>query len=121
MHPFAIFPTLLSFQILAPFLLRICAGLFVVYLGYKLYKKSYNFAAGIYAICGALVVLGLYTQIVAIISIAMVKFDFYLDYWIERKLKPISYETWILYTVFIIIFLSLIVTGPGFLAFDLPL
>ena len=121
MHPFAFFPELLNFQIVAPFLLRITVGLFLIYLGYKRYKKPYNFSAVLYVIVGAFLVLGWYTQISAIVAILVLKLDFYLDFWINKSSKPISEETWALYTIAIVVLLSLLLTGPGFLAMDLPL
>ncbi len=65
--------------------------------------------------------LGLYTQITALAAIAILKLDFYWDYWTNRKTVPIPENQKILFGVFIVILISLLLTGPGFLAFDLPL
>ena len=121
MHPFAIFPELLTFQIVSPFLLRISVGLFIVYLGWRRSKKPYNFTAIFYVASGVLLVLGLYTQITALAAIVILKLDFYWDYWTNRKTVPIPENQKILFGVFIVILISLLLTGPGFLAFDLPL
>ncbi len=121
MHPFAVFGELLNFQILAPFLLRITIGLFIVYLGSKRYKKDYNYSAILYLASGALLILGFYTQIAALVGIAVLKLDFYLDFWRNRNTAPIPQNQKILYVVLIVILISLLLTGPGFLAFDLPL
>jgi len=70
-----------------------------------------------YIISGILLILGLYTQISAILGIIVVKFDFLVD----RKLSKQTLEKVITYWIIAIVLLSLLFTGPGFLAFDLPL
>ena len=117
MHPLSIFPQLLTFGLIAPLLLRLGVGLFLVYLGKKRYQKIYNWSAIIYAISGILLIIGLYTQIAVLVSMLIIGFDFYMD----KKTAPISKDKIFLYVITGIILLSLLFTGPGFLAFDLPL
>jgi hypothetical protein len=60
---------------------------------------------------------GIYTQFIAIVSILILIFDFYL----EQKKSELSDEKKILYVMSAVILLSLLFTGAGFLAFDRPL
>ncbi|MFZ2621487.1 MAG: hypothetical protein WAX85_03000 [Minisyncoccia bacterium] len=121
MHPLSIFPRLLDFSLLAPTVLRVVVALFVIYLGLNRYKKEYNYASIVYIISGGLIILGLYIQIASIIAIAVLKFDFYVDFYIKRKTKPVEIDKYFLYGAMGVILLSLLVTGPGLFAFDLPL
>ncbi len=121
MHPLAVFPTLLSFGLIVPLLLRLTVGLFVLNLGAQRWKKPYQLSALLYVISGLMLVLGYYTQVVAIVAIAILKLDFYLDFWKNRKTNPIPKNSFILYWIVGIILLSLIVTGPGLFSLDLPL
>ena len=121
MHPLSTFPALLTYGLFAPLLLRVMAGIFILSLGWERYKKPYNWSAIIYAIFGPLLILGLFTQISAIVAIGILKFDYYFDFYKNRKTAPVPKNITFLYAVIGIILLSLLVTGPGFLAFDLPL
>lgn len=68
-------------------------------------------------IVGLMLVLGLYTQAVAIVGIALIK----LDWWTKRKVSTVSKENMIIYAFSVVILLSLLVTGPGAIAIDWPL
>ena len=63
-----------------------------------------------------MILVGLYTQIVAILTVISLK----ADWWMKRKANPISGDKLIVYIFAGAILLSLIVTGPGVIAFDLP-
>ena len=117
MHPLAVFPQLLTFSLIAPLLLRLAVGIFILYLGLERYKKPYGWSATLYIASAILLVLGFYTQIAVITSLLVLKFDFYTD----KKSNPVSREKYILQVVLNVILISLLFTGPGFLAFDLPL
>jgi len=117
MHTLSTFPQLLTFGLIAPLLLRLGVGLFLVYLAKERYNKIYKWSFVVYLISGILLILGLYTQIASIVSILVISFDFYTD----KDLTPFSTEKKILYIIMKVILLSLLFTGPGFLAFDLPL
>lgn len=121
MHPLQVFGRLLDFVLLAPFLIRIAASLFVLYLGRKRYKKQYSWLSIIYFLGGAFVFVGLYTQIAVLVAVLALVIEFYLEYWRNKGTAPISTETYFLYTLAIVVLLSLMVTGPGAFAFDLPL
>ncbi len=117
MHPLSVFPQLLTFSLVAPLILRFSVGLFILSRGWDRHKKPYKFTSIVYAIAGALLILGLYTQIAAILALIVLKFDFYTD----KKTGKVSREKFILQVIVNIIVISLLFTGPGFLAFDLPL
>lgn len=120
MHTLTTFPHLLDYGLAAPLLLRLTVGFFILVLTLDVYKKSWRWAIFFYAIVAILLVLGLYTQLSAIAGVIILKADFYINYWKNRKEIRVSKEMYMLYTLADIILLSLLVTGPGFFAFDLP-
>ncbi len=120
----SIFPFLLTYKQLGPFLIRIVLGLTFAYFGYKMAKtegKKYGINLYIYGtiqiILAIMLMVGLYTQLVAfILSIYLI---IMLAYKIKNKTflsNGINY-----YILLLAMSLSLLVTGAGFLAFDLPL
>lgn len=117
MHTLSVFPQMFFLGLVAPFLLRITVGLFLIYLGKNRYKKTYTWSSIFYIISGILLFVGIYTQFIAIVSILILIFDFYL----EQKKSGLSDEKKILYIMSAVILLSLLFTGAGFLAFDRPL
>lgn len=121
MHPLQVFGRLLDFIMLAPFVIRVVAAFFVLYLARRRSRKEFSWVSIIYIAGGAFVFVGLYTQIAVLVAILALKIEFYLEYWRNRALAPISTETYFLYTLAIVALLSLMVTGPGAFAFDLPL
>ena len=121
MHPLSIFPDLLTFGIFAPFVLRVTVGLFILSLGWGRCHKSHAWTTIFYAVAGVLVTVGLYTQVATIVAIVILKLDFYVDFWKDRRAVPFEKNKYFLYGMAIIVLLSLLVTGPGIFAFDLPL
>ncbi len=121
MHTFTIFPQLLSFGFFAPLFLRVVASLYLIYLGKKRLSKQYKWASVLYFLSGVAVFLGLYTQVTVILAVGMFKFDFYFDHWVNRKTTTLNPEMFFTYFMAVLIMLSLIITGPGAFAFDLPL
>lgn len=117
MHPLSTFPQLFFLGLVAPFLLRITVGVFIIYLGKERYHKNVQWLSVIHVISGICLFMGLYTQISAIVGIVLIAFEFYL----ENTEKKVSTEKKILYIVSAIILLSLLFTGAGFMAFDRPL
>lgn len=119
MHPLNTFYTLLDYQRFSPFILRIVIGIFILYLGRERQKKG-SFLSYIYYICGLFLVGGYYTQLSSIIGIILLKFDFYVDYWKDRKSKPVPKYFYFLYTIAGFVLISLIFSGAGLWAFDMP-
>jgi uncharacterized membrane protein YphA (DoxX/SURF4 family) len=117
MHPLSSFPQLLFLSLLAPTILRLSVGFFILHLGKNRSQSKHNRASPIYFISGVLLIIGLYTQIASIVGILVLIFDFYVN----RKSTLISEDKKTLYVIVGVILLSLLFTGPGLFAFDLPL
>ena len=130
----SIFPELLVYTLAAPLILRLAAGTLFLMWGvgcftsskqvlrarleeWNLPGKETVFILGILELAvGALLLLGLYTQVAAILGAALAaKFAF-----LSRKETFGSASTTV-YILVALISLSLALTGPGFFAFDLPL
>lgn len=131
------FPSLLTYGLLAPFLLRITIGFILANLGYlkltkekeslsllfgiaglRKYKEFGTIAVGVIEIVGGLMLIaGFYTQIAALIFVVLVGMEMYIEHADAGLLK----RNLVFYVLLFVIALSLMVTGAGFLAFDLPL
>ncbi len=113
------FPYLLSFGLLGPFLLRLILGITFIHFGtLKIKNKNYkHVVAYVETLAGVMLVLGLYTQIAALV-VALI-----LLYQLFHKMTKKAFLTDGVnyYLILFIIALSLLVTGAGFFAFDLPL
>lgn len=120
MHALTIFPRLLDFVLVAPLILRLTVSIFILILCLDRYKKPMNWTMVFYAAAGILLILGLYTQATAILGVIVLKFDFYTNYWVKRNETKVTKEMYMLYAMAGIVLLSLLVTGPGLFAFDLP-
>ncbi len=134
-HPLSVFPSLLDYGLLAPFLIRIVAGFIFLDLGYLKVKKErerwYNLfntfigmggflvtlVAVVEMVGGVLLILGLFTQIAALVLALLAFLNLYLEWrepaFIRRSL--------VFYMMLFAMTLSLLFSGAGFLAFDLPL
>ncbi len=129
------FPDLLSLGFFAPFLLRLALGLYLVCIGYRHFKQRSALASrfserygvlgrtkghieGIFEVCiGLLLVAGLYTQIVALITAALALKSLYY----RKRYPDILTESVWFYLFMCAVSLSLLVTGAGAFAFDVPL
>ncbi len=118
MNPLTTFPDLLTFGLFAPTLLRLSVAVVLILVARERMKKSYAWLAVLSGISALFIILGLYTQIAAIIGIIALKLDFLMD---GKRFGNTSWEIISLYGLAILILLSLLFTGPGFFAFDLPL
>ncbi len=117
----SIFPRFLDFGLFSPFIIRIVVAVFILHLGRKIYKGQFKWFSLPYFVAGIMIFVGLYTQVVALFGIALLKTDFYLDYWKNRATVPIQKVTYYLYFLATAVLLSLLFTGPGLFAFDYPL
>lgn len=116
----SIFPSLLSYEQLSPFLIRITLGAILIFWAYRglrdqgasSVKKSGNVLE---AIIGLLIVIGLWTQAAA--SIAAIG----LLVCLIGKLKDRAFlSDGVNYTLILFVLaISLLVTGAGWFAFDL--
>jgi uncharacterized membrane protein YphA (DoxX/SURF4 family) len=130
------FPTLLAFSTLGPFILRILLGYFffifgTAKLGRKQEEKTHFFEAvdlkpgknyaigfGILETAVSLALLaGLYTQIAALIAIVILLATVI----IERRQPELLASSLEFYIALLVIACSLLLTGAGAFAFDIPL
>ena len=117
MHTLTTFPRLLDFILLAPFLLRVTVGILRLLAGVVRYKKGPKWISLIYVVSSVFIIVGLYTQISALVAIVLIFFDYYM----EKKVGEVAREKKALAILMTIVLISLLFTGPGFWAFDLPL
>ena len=120
------FPELLSFMLLAPFLLRLAAGYFLFNEGLRLVYKDTSskqektlirLLGGTELILGALLFVGLFTQFAALIGMFTALL---LITWRTKRpaYAPREKET---YIFLCIVCISLLFLGAGAFGFDLPL
>lgn len=116
----SLFPTFLSWQQLSPLLIRLVLGAVLIYWSYRrlrtvpLATKS-RIVGIIDALLGILLVIGLWTQLAAI----LIGLDLIVR--IVKKIRERSFLTEGVnyYLILLVLCISLLVTGAGWLAFDL--
>lgn len=132
----SVFPGLLTYDQLAPFILRVVVGLIFLELGYlKLgkeksawnmffqtihFKPSHIFVvllATIEIVFGAFLITGYLTQVAAV-GMAIILFA---EAYVELRDGELLKRDIVFYTLLLAICISLLLTGPGAFSFDLPL
>ncbi|MEK7194565.1 MAG: hypothetical protein AAB660_02665 [Patescibacteria group bacterium] len=113
------FPELLVYTTFAPFILRLVLGLIYLDLGVLNFKKTGNtkLLGGVEVIGAIMLLMGLYTQIAAILFIIISGVSFYIEYKDATVLK----RDIVFYLLILAIAVSLLLTGAGAYAKDLPL
>lgn len=119
----SLFPSLLTYELLAPFFLRLTLGLVLLRWGWKGLKagrgddKQAGLLGIIDTLAGVLLVAGFLTQFAALVAIII------LGAKLVGKIMTKAFFTDGVnyYFILFVIALSLLFTGPGFFAFDLPL
>lgn len=131
-----VFPDLLTYSLIAPFILRVSLGLVLVYFSYLKFRKErvekiaffdslgmkpgvfyVNTVGGIELVGGILLVAGAYTQIAALGATIIMLVATFIKWRRPESLRnDIEF-----YILLLVIAVSLIFTGAGFFAFDLPL
>ena len=130
------FPELLYYSMLAPFILRVVVGLLFLDLGILSFKTERerwlislsNFKipnpkivlkilGGIQIVGGIMLILGFYTQIAALMLALITFAEAYVEYQEPALLK----RNLIFYILLLAITLSLLLSGAGAFAIDLPL
>lgn len=131
-----IFPELLTYNLAGPAILRIVLGFIFLNLGYLYFTKENSRLIGFFEIVklkparlfakihtllnligGGLLIIGLYTQAVALVFAVMSLLEIIVEYREPVLLR----RNIVFYILLFAISLSLIFTGAGFLALDLPL
>jgi putative oxidoreductase len=130
------FPNLLTYGLLAPLILRVVIGFIAIDLGYlKLGKEKIQWTelfetirfhpaqvfvkilAGIEIIGGLMLLVGAYTQIVAIIFAVI----YFCEAVLEYRQEVLETRSLPFYILMFAISLSLIFTGAGAFALDIPM
>jgi putative oxidoreductase len=130
------FPDLLTYALLAPFILRLVAGLIFIDLGVLAFKNekerwlvslsvlkipnpklTLKILGSIETIGGLMLLIGFYTQIAAIILALLTFAEAYIEYKEPEVLK----RNFVFYIMLLAIVLSLLFSGAGAFAIDLPL
>lgn len=124
MYTLSLFPSLLSFGLLAPLLLRLTLGVIVLFWGYngvKLGKSKSDVTKISFSvldlIVGALLIIGLFTQLAALVAAII----FAVKLVNKARSKALFTDGVNYYFILFIIALALVFSGAGFFAFDLPL
>ena len=130
------FPELLAYSLLAPFILRLALGLIFLDLGVlklrgergrwiasfeALYLRPADFFVTLYALIqivgGLLLIVGLWTQVAALAFVIFSGIELY----VEWRAKEIFKRDLFFHLLIFVISLSLLITGAGAYAFDIPL
>ena len=132
----SIFPDMLTFWLVAPLLLRVSMGLIFIYFGVSkiqrgkdtrvsFFKKiglgkgtlTFWIVSTLEIIGGGLLVLGLFTQLTALVLSIITMGALYIKIRRPKTLK----NTPEFFILLLAALLSLVFLGPGFIAVDLPL
>ena len=109
----SVLPQLLDYSFYAPTLLRVALGaIFLIHSYPKLFEARLRFMGILEFIAGVLLVIGLFTQITALVLAAEL---FIIIVWFKRG------QNWGFDFVLLVMALAILVLGPGAWAFDLPL
>lgn len=124
MHTLSLFPVLLSYQQLGPFIIRVVLGITLAHFGYRKVmgqgqssgsnSKTYG---AIEIMIALFLLLGLWTQAAALVNIVILLIKLVFKARDKKFLSDgVNY-----YILLLAMAVSLIFTGPGFLAIDYPL
>jgi uncharacterized membrane protein YphA (DoxX/SURF4 family) len=123
-----LFPELLNYSFYAPFLIRVVLGMFALYYGFSKFKNTAESAEtsasfdlnyllrGIIIIAGALVFIGLFTQLAALVLAVIFLILLFSKNYISKY--QVNEAELILLTTMAI---SMMLLPAGRIAFDLPL
>jgi len=120
----SLFPYLLTYEELAPLILRVVLGVTLAYFGYQKIKQRGKSSGsnsviygGVEVVIAVFLVIGLFTQLAALLNALILVIK--IGYKIRDKAfltDGINY-----YVLLLAMALAVAVSGAGFLAFDLPL
>jgi putative oxidoreductase len=132
----SVFPSFLTYSLLAPFILRLVLGLIFIDLGVLKFKserarwlasfetlgiKPADLFLPVYAVIqivgGIMLIIGLWTQVAALVFVISSAIELYIEWEASVMLK----RTIVFYLLIFAISLSLLLTGAGAFAIDLPL
>jgi uncharacterized membrane protein YphA (DoxX/SURF4 family) len=132
-----IFPEFLNYNLAAPVIIRLGLGLLLIGFSYREFTRdkeklvaffrylhftsTQSFAwlfAAIEILIGVLLIVGFGTQLIALIAMAIILVEWFKNY---RANKLETKKLFWFYIVILLSCFSLLLTGAGFLALDLPL
>jgi uncharacterized membrane protein YphA (DoxX/SURF4 family) len=117
----SLFPNLLTYEMLAPLALRVTLGVVLLLWGFKAVRPhvttSNTILGVIDVVSGVLLIVGLFTQAAALVAAIILASKL----WNKAVSKALFTDGVNYYFILFIIAVSLVFTGAGFLAFDLPL
>ncbi len=130
------FPELLTYSMLAPFILRVVIGFIFLDLGILKFREEKqrwiasfetlglrpaDLLVPLYALLqiigGVLLLIGLWTQVAALAFVIFVGSELY----VEWKAREVLKRDMVFYLLVFVISLSLLITGAGAYAIDIPL
>ena len=130
------FPELLTYSLLAPFILRVVVGIIFIDLGFLKFRsekdrwlasfetlglRPSDLFVPLYALLqivgGLLLLIGLWTQVVALAFVIFTGIELYVEWQAREILK----RDIVFYMLIFVISLSLLLTGAGAYAIDIPL
>lgn len=131
-----IFPNFLNYALLAPFILRVVLGLIFVDLGALKFRseksrwmtsfdtlglRPASLFVPLYALLqvigGILLIIGLWTQVAALIFVIFTGIELYIEWSAREVLK----RDMVFYFLLFVISVSILLTGAGAYALDMPL
>jgi uncharacterized membrane protein YphA (DoxX/SURF4 family) len=119
----SLFPQLFTYQELAPFILRLTAGLISIGFAYSKLKnpaERLNFGVGLVQFCaGVLLIAGFLTQLAAGLIILAVLFDLLRPASLSQGRPGLKNYKFMIFLVAVLV--ALMFLGPGFFSIDLPL
>lgn len=125
----SLFPSLLTYGLFGPFILRLTLGAILAYWGYRGFMtKDTGDASGtdrtqavilgiVDAVTGVLLIVGFLTQFAALVAVVILGMKLVH----KAMAKSLFTDGVNYYFILFVIALSLLVSGAGFYAFDLPL
>jgi len=118
----SIFPDLLAYQMFAPLLLRLTLGAIFIYWSYKtIFRSTPNTQDKIISlvegVAGILLIIGLWTQLASL----FITIDLIVRLYKKFQNRALLSDGVNYYLILLVIALSLLFTGAGFLSIDLPL
>lgn len=120
----SLFPSLLTYEQIGPLLIRLILGITLAYFGYEKIKNHGTSSGSNSKLYGAIeifiaifLIIGLYTQLAALLNavILVIKLGF------KARDKKFLSDGINYYILLLTMAVSLLFTGAGFWAFDLPL
>lgn len=119
----SLFPSLFAYGLFAPLLIRLVLGIILAHWGYRVLRShqksstSTTLLAIVDVVAGILLIIGLFTQFATLVAAIVLAVKLVN----KARSKALFTDGVNYYFILFVMAVSLLFTGPGFLAFDLPL